>query len=275
MNDPTPPTALVTGASSGIGREFATQLAARGYRLVLVARSVDALEALALEVKKLHGTHVRVLARDLSSGAAARELADVLDDYSIDIDLLVNNAGMALGGYFAQQDADEIEAMLELNMVAATVLTRRVLARMLERGRGHVLNVASLGGYQAIPGMAAYAATKAYLLSLTEALSEELRGTGVSTTALCPGLTRTGMARQLTASFSASDRLADHVAADPAAVAREGIEAALRREAVRVPGLFNRAAAWWMQTQPRCLSRQVTGFWARARIDDRAPGSLR
>lgn len=268
VNSDTPPTALVTGASAGIGREIAVQLAARGYRLVLVARSIDALEALALEVRKLHGVHVRVLARDLASGAAARELADVLDDYDIRLDLLVNNAGAALGGFFRSQDTDEIEAMLELNMVASTVLLRRVLARMLERGSGRILNVASLAGYQAVPGMAAYAATKAYLLSLSEALSEELRGTGVSVTALCPGLTRTGLASQLTTRITAAERLEDLAAADPAEVAREGIEAVLRNEAVRVPGLFNRGASLWMQTHPRFLVRQLGGFWARALIED-------
>jgi short-subunit dehydrogenase len=211
---------------------------------------------------------VRVIARDLASAAAARELADTLDTYGVEIDLLVNNAGVALPGFFSSQSADDLATMVELNVVALTVLTRRVLEGMLLRRRGRILNVASLAGFQPLPGLGAYAATKAYVLALTEALSEELKGTGVTVTALCPGLTDTDMAAQLTDINSALPDFSQLFMASVESVAREGIDATLRGEAIRVPGMLNQAASLWTQVQPRRFLRRVSGFFARQFVPD-------
>ncbi|HZC76160.1 MAG TPA: SDR family oxidoreductase, partial [Ktedonobacterales bacterium] len=185
-------TALVTGASSGIGEELARLFARDGYDLVLVARGKTQLEALAAELRQRHGVSLTVLATDLAQPAAAQAIYDELTRAGITVDVLVNNAGYATYGSFTEIPAETELAMLQVNMAALTHLCKLFLPPMVRRGSGRVLNVASTAAFQPGPLMAAYYASKAYVLSLSEALANELRGTGVTVTALCPGPTRSG-----------------------------------------------------------------------------------
>jgi short-subunit dehydrogenase len=182
--------ALVTGASSGIGETFARRLAARGDHVVLVARRQDRLRALAGELAD-HGVDVEVLPADLTAEDGLAEVEQRLRAPTKAVDLLVNNAGFGSNGPFAELDLDRELAMIDLNVVALVRLTRAGLDAMLGRGAGAIVNVSSMASFQALPQTATYAATKAFVTSLTEAVAEETRGSGVRLQALCPGLTRT------------------------------------------------------------------------------------
>lgn len=184
-------TALVTGASSGIGAAFARQLARDGLDLVIVARSADKLEALAHEIRGETGRQVAVFARDLGAQDASAHLVDDVTTAGITVDFLLNNAGFGLHSPVATSDPDRLAAMVQLNCGVLTELTQRFLPGMLERRHGTILNVASTASFQPIPTMAAYAASKAYVLSFTEALWHEVAGSGVRVLALCPGPTDT------------------------------------------------------------------------------------
>jgi short-subunit dehydrogenase len=183
------PTALITGASSGIGAMFAREYAARGYNLVVAARRTDRLEALAAEITAAHGVSVRVIASDLSVPGAAKKLATAVGKTPIDV--LVNNSGWGHIGPFADEDLAGMAAEINVNIVALTQLSRLCVAPMIERGRGTIINIASTAAYQPVPNMSVYAATKAYVLSFTEALWGELQGTGVVALAVSPGGTAT------------------------------------------------------------------------------------
>ena len=180
-------TALITGASSGIGEALAHQFAAKGFDLIITARREDKLNQLAESLP----VSVQVVACDLSSLEGPRFLLDNIELSSIDV--LVNNAGVAYPGTFPEQDLKDITSLLTLNINALTELIHGILPNMIKKGAGRILNVASVASFQPVPSMAVYAASKAYVLSLTESLSEELKGTGVSATALCPGITNTGV----------------------------------------------------------------------------------
>jgi short-subunit dehydrogenase len=183
------PTALITGASSGIGAMFAREYSARGYNLVVAARRTDRLEALAAEITAAHGVSVRVIASDLSVPGAAKKLATAVGKTPIDV--LVNNSGWGHIGPFADEDLAGMAAEINVNIVALTQLSRLCVAPMIERGRGTIINIASTAAYQPVPNMSVYAATKAYVLSFTEALWGELQGTGVVALAVSPGGTAT------------------------------------------------------------------------------------
>jgi uncharacterized protein len=239
-------TALVTGASGGIGLEIARCLARDGYDLVLVARSGDKLQALADE---LGGA--RVLAADLSDpGAAAKVAAEVPS-----VDVLVNNAGVGDFGPFVDADLDRVLAMLQLNVVALTQLTRIYLPAMVERRSGRVLNVASTAAFQPGPLMAVYYATKAYVLSFSEALAEELRGTGVTVTALCPGPTRSGF--QAAAEMEESRLVRGRKLPSSQQVAEAGVRAMHRGRAIVIPGVGNKLLAQSVRFGPRALVRRI------------------
>jgi short-subunit dehydrogenase len=180
--------ALITGASAGLGWEFASQLAARAASLVLVARRVERLEKLRSELTgRFPNLHVRVRATDLSDRSQLEELYEWLDREKIDLDLLVNNAGLGDLGAFATTDPRRVDEMILVNVLAVTSLTRRLLPSMIAQRRGAILNVSSSAGFLPIPDFAVYAATKAYVISFSEALRAGLRGTGVSVCTLCPG----------------------------------------------------------------------------------------
>ncbi|MFL1430187.1 MULTISPECIES: SDR family NAD(P)-dependent oxidoreductase [unclassified Nocardiopsis] len=182
-------TTLITGASSGIGAALARRLAARGSGLVLVARRAERLESLAAELRAAHGVRVETVSADLARPGAGRELAAEIDRRGIRVTSLVNNAGIGADGAFADQDPDELEALLALNVTALVDVSRAFIGRL--SADGYLVNIASMAAYQPIPGMAVYAASKAFVLSFTEALWWETRGRGPRTLAFSPGLTRT------------------------------------------------------------------------------------
>ncbi len=251
------PTALITGASAGIGWELARVFADNGHDLVVSARRTDRLEALA----DLLGDRVRVhvMPADLGKRRGARQLLADIEDAGIAIDVLVNNAGIAASGLFQAQPAKAVRSMVQVNMDSLVTLTQGVLPQMIARRAGRILNVASIVGFQPTPGLALYGATKAFVLSFSEGLSEDLRGTGVSVTALCPGPTRTEMVgdiehMELAGPFMASAR----------EVALDGYRACMAGEAVRIPGLMNQALVTWVQYQPRWLVRWFSGMAARS-----------
>jgi len=243
--------ALITGASAGLGGGVARQLSRRGQRLVLAARRKERLEALAGELG-----NARAVGIDLSKpGAAAKLVADIKDAGET-IDLLVNNAGFGLLGRFDKADPERLRQMVDLNCGTLTELCRAVLPDMVERRSGAILNVASTAAFQPGPGMAAYFATKAYVLSLSEALHEEVKRFGVKVSALCPGPTRTEFGE--VAGFK-SDGGFDRLSMDASEVVRLGLAGLDRNKAVVITGALNKAGAFSTRFVPRALARKVAG----------------
>ncbi len=220
------PLALVTGASSGIGLELARLHASRGGDLVLVARSRDKLAQLKGELEGRHGGRVTVMARDLSKPGAARQVFEAVRDAGLEVDYLVNNAGFGGAGAFHERPWEDDRAMIRLNILALTGLTRLFLPGFVRRGSGRVLNVSSTASLMPGPMQAVYFATKAYVTSFSNALAEELRGTGVTVTALLPGATDTGFARA--ADLENAPIFTKIKAAGAAGVARAGYEGMLK-----------------------------------------------
>ena len=256
------PRALITGASAGIGAELARVFAANGYDLILVARRDDRLTALRDELAP-SGADVAIIVKDLALKTAAKSLHQDVKQLGVAVDVLVNNAGVAYGGAFTSMDADDVSRMVLVNAASLAALTRLFVTDMVARGAGRILNVSSLAAFQAVPSMSLYAATKAFVLSFTEGLAEELRGTGVTVTALCPGLTGTDMVHDITQRGAAFPEIPSFMIADVKSVAKEGYDACVNGEVVRVPGLANQMSALWSQTQPRWLVRTLTGFFGR------------
>jgi short-subunit dehydrogenase len=254
---------LVTGASAGIGAELAREFAKHGHHLVLVARSEDKLMALAGELNAGHDTDTLVIAADLATPEGPKSVVETLHENGVEIDILINNAGIIDVGPFADTDTGKFQQMVALNIGALTTLTSLLLPHMLERRFGRILNVASLAGFQPIPSMAVYAASKAYVLSLTESLSEELRGSGVHITALCPGMTDTNMVAEMKAQSETLQWAPSFLISNPKEVAAQAYKATMSGQTILVPGLPNQVAAAWAQVNPRWLVRTVTGFWAR------------
>jgi len=250
-------TALITGASSGIGEALARTLSRRGLDLVITARRADRLASLANELS--NQVNVTVIACDLAEPGGPEHLVSEIAGQGLQIDVLVNNAGIAYSGEFQSLDSTQINNVIALNITALSTLTHSLLPAMLQRGSGKILNVASVAGFQPVPSMAIYAASKAFVLSLTEGLSEDLRGTGVSVTALCPGLTKTEMTDEITEVMA----VPAFMMATAEEVAEEGIDAMMNREVIRIPGIANQAAVTWAQFQPRWLVRNLGGLFAR------------
>jgi short-subunit dehydrogenase len=256
------PTALVTGASSGIGRELARLFARDGFGLVLVSRSEERLARVAAELRQLHGASVTTIPADLSRPGDVERLVATLAASDLRVDVLVNNAGYGGAGRFADTDlADEL-AMIALNVDAVVQLTKRLLPGMLQRGRGRILNVASTAAFQPGPFQAIYFATKAFVLSFSEAIAVELRGTGVTVTTLCPGPTATGFAER--ARFAPAPALG--VRMDARSVAEIAYAATLRGERIVVPGVVNKLHAQAVRLTPRSLLAQLAGAAQQRRL---------
>jgi len=241
-------TALVTGASSGIGAAIAKNLAGRGYDCVLTARRTDRLEALAKELESAHGVAAKVVASDLGERAGASGLIAKVADLGAQVDVLVNNAGFGVYGAFVDQDALRVGQMIELNMVALTTLTQHYAREMVRRKGGRVLQVSSIGAYQPSPLYAVYSATKSYVLSFSEALNHELRGTGVSVSTVCPGLTATEFHE---VAVHQKPKWMDLVTMTADDVADVGVRAMLRGRAVVTPGFANKLTALLVKLIPR------------------------
>lgn len=248
-------TALITGASSGIGRELALLAAKDRLDLVLVARSRERLQGLADELSARYGVTAEVVVADLSEPGAAERVFQAARGRNRAIDVVVNNAGLGVHGLFAETSAERELETIAVNVVALTELTKHCVPGMIERGRGRILNVASTAAFQPGPLMAVYYATKAYVLSFTEALAEELEGTGVTATALCPGPTRTEF--QERAGFGDVPLLKGPLVKDAASVAEAGWDGAKRGKRVVIPGFANRVLALGARLSPRRLTTKI------------------
>jgi uncharacterized protein len=243
---------LVTGASSGIGVEFARQLASRDHDLFLVARREDRLRDLAGELQREHGVSVEVARCDLSDSAGRQRLLKRLAASDLRVETLVNNAGFARVGDVHKHPADQL-GMVHVNIEALVALTTTFLPAMVERGRGAIINVASMAAFQPIPSQATYAATKAFVLSFSEAVAAEVRGSGVSVTALCPGPVATEFVEVARFKRTMEEMGPSFVWASPAEMARAGIAGAERGTRVVVPGLPQRTLAFASQHSPHSL----------------------
>jgi hypothetical protein len=243
--------ALVTGASAGLGVDFARQLSKRGHRLVLAARRKDRLETLAKELG-----NARAVAIDLSkTNAAAKLIADIEANGEF-VDLLVNNAGFGLIGKFAELDAKRLRQMIDLNVGALMDLCRAAAPGMIERKSGGIINVASTAAFQPGPKMAAYFATKAFVLSFTEALHEELKPHGIKVSCLCPGPTRTEFGE--VAGFNGNSMF-ERVAMESPEVVEAGLAGLDKNHAVVVPGWMNKVTAASTRFAPRPIVRKIAG----------------
>ena len=250
-------TALITGASSGIGRDLAHQFAADGYDLVVVARRAVALDELVRDVTRAYGVKARAISADLAQPAVAREIYDELWRAGTAIDVVVNNAGFGLKGTVAELSLDRQLEMIQVNVTALTELTRLFLPGMLERNQGGVLNVGSTAGFQPGPFMAVYYATKAYVVAFTEALAEEIVGSALRVSCLAPGPTATGFAAEAHMTESRLFRLGAMKATD---VARIGYKGWKLRKVVVVPGLTNRLGVVLVRVSPRSLVRRLLKY---------------
>lgn len=227
--------ALITGASSGIGAEFAVQLAGRGMHLILVSRRKEKMTQLATDLNTRHGTRCHIVAIDLAEPESGRRLFDEVKRLGVQIELLVNNAGVGLIGQIETTTPDEVRRMLNLNLMTLTDLTYRVLPGMLEQGHGAIINMSSQAAFQPVAFMAAYAASKSYILHFSEAIWSEARSRGVTVMALCPGVTRT----EFFDLAGVPGWLDKHSSYTPAKVVKTGLRALEKRRQYVVPGWKN------------------------------------
>ena len=249
-------TALITGASVGIGRELAKLFAQDGYNLVLVARNAARLQEVAADLAKQFGVSAKSFPLDLTSSAAPQFLFDQLQRENIIVDVLINNAGYGKLGAFAEVPYEESAGQIVLNISALTHLTKLFLAPMLERKSGRILNVASTAGFQPGPLMAVYYASKAYVISFSESLANELQGTGVSVTCLCPGLTDTEF--QTRAGTEKTTLFQRTRPMDAATVARDGYRALMKGKPLVISGMRNRLLMESLRISPRRVVTAVS-----------------
>lgn len=246
--------AMITGASAGIGAELAHLFAADKHDLILVARREEKLEEIAKTLQDKHGVEVHVFASDLGVPGAAHELFEAIEEKGLEVDALVNNAGIGQNGPFAKSETGTLATMLHLNITALTELTRLFLPAMIARDRGHIMNVGSTAGFQPGPGMAVYYATKAYVYSFTEALVEELKDSKVTITNLAPGATNT--------EFQDRAGIADTLlfaagVMDAKSVAKAGYQGMLSGTSLVVPGIKNKVGAKTAHLVPRPVIRKL------------------
>ena len=249
-------TALITGASSGIGHELARIFARNGYSLVLVARNTGELHKIASQLTSEYGLSVKIISKYLSSPDSPREIFDNIQADSIAIDILVNNAGFGTYGAFCDTNLKDEMEMVQVNMAAPTHFTKLFLPAMIARGYGRIMNVSSMAAFQPGPLIAVYCASKSYVLSFSEALSEELRDTGVTVTALCPGPVRTGFARRAkTESTKVMMRSPFNRIWEAEDVAAVGYHGLMRGKTVVIPGKRYIASAFIVRCVPRKIAR--------------------
>ncbi len=254
---PSRETALITGASSGIGLELARSFARTGYNLVLVARSREILDKLAREFTGQTGVGARVIGTDLSKPSAPMEIYEELQRQGVVVDVLVNCAGFGASGLFSEIEAQRQLDMIQVNVVALTELSRLFLKDMVARRSGKILNVSSTAGFEPGPLMAVYYATKAYVLSFSEALAEEVRGSGVTVSVLCPGPTRTGFQDKSGLKESRLFRNPLMGTLDAATVAKAGYMGLMKKATVIIPGAGNRFLIFGIRFVPRKLLTRV------------------
>jgi hypothetical protein len=256
-------TALITGASGGIGYELALLFARDGYDCILVARSQDKLKGLAERLESEQRVKTLVLAKDLSKPTAVDEIFEEVTAASMHVDVLVNNAGFPVFGPFVDTDLRVELEMLQVNVIALTALTKLFLRGMVERRAGRILNLASTAAFLPGPLMAVYYASKAYVLSFSQALSNELRGTGVTVTALSPGPTRTGFQKR---GVMEDSRLVQGQIADAASVALAGYRGLMAGKTIVIPGFTNKLIPWVVRLSPRGVVTRVV-----RRMQERVP----
>ena len=247
-------TALITGASSGFGREFAKIFAKQGYNLVLTARRTAEMLKIKEELEGTYGIDVLVITKDLSVQNAAEEIFAETQARNIHIDVLVNNAGFGALGNFAATDMKKAQDMISLNVYSLVTLTHLYLAPMMEKGHGRILNVASIAGFAPGPGMAVYYASKAFVLNFSDALSTELKGTGVTVTALCPGPVNTGFAKA--AGFKNNIMFNGKEDGKAAKVSRYGVKQMYKGKPIAVPGAVCKLGAFATRLAPREFAKQ-------------------
>ncbi len=253
-------TCLVTGASAGIGTEFARQLAERGYNVTLVARRIDRLSELAAELEEQHKVRAVALACDVSEADQRQEMLDAVAARGDEIQILVNNAGVGTDGSFADPPSDAEIKQVEINVLALTAITQAVLPGMRERGSGAILNVASTAAFQPMPKQSVYAATKAYVLSFSQGISKDLQGSGVSVTCLCPGPTRTEFFGDRQESLESDSP--DFVWQSAEDCARAGLDGMFKGQRVVIPKFVNKAGAVSAKLSPTAMTLEVLDrFW--------------
>jgi short-subunit dehydrogenase len=257
---PTNQTVLITGASTGLGFEFAHLFARDHYNLVLVARSGPKLHELAEQLRAAHGVQVKVIPLDLGLPQASQTLFDETQRAGIHVDILVNNAGYGMSGEFAHIALEESYGQIQLNVMALTLLTRLYLGRMLERHSGKIMNVASTAAFQPGPLMAVYYATKAYVLSFSEALADELRDSGVQVTCFCPGATLTEFQKRAQTENSRLFRSLSPM--DAKSVAADGYRALAEGKTLAISGLKNWLVAESVRFAPRKVVTAISRWVA-------------
>jgi uncharacterized protein len=252
-------TALVTGASAGIGAAFARVLAERGYRVILTARRVDRLEAIATALRDRHGVEADTIGADLADPASPARLVAELERRGLQVDLLVNNAGYGVPGRFEQPSWAQHEAFVRVMVTAVCELTYRLLPGMVERQWGRIINVASLAGHLPAPaGHTLYAASKSFLIRFSEALAAERAADGVFTTAVCPGFTYSEF-HDVTGTRAKVSQMPAFLWMDAASVAEQGYAAVMRGNPVYIPGGANRTIAWLARVFPAGVVRRLVG----------------
>lgn len=259
-------TALVTGASSGIGEALAHRFAAAGFDLVIVARSQTKLHTLAKQLTEQHGIAASVVVANLAQPGAATQIHQNLARQKCPVTVLVNCAGVLEQGLFTSINAPSHQQIIDLNISGLTAMIHAFLPDMVTRGHGRVLNVASVAAFQPVPSLASYAASKAYVLSLSESLAEELRDTGVTVTTLCPGITATAMLAHAAGTNDKLGQLPGFMVGDAGQVADSGFAACMRGDAICVPGVVNQAAMVASRATPKWLVRRLGGLLGRKAI---------
>lgn len=251
-------TALITGATSGIGYELSRIFAEKDYDLVLVARNEEKLNSISEEFKTRHGIQARAVPMDLAGPSAPEKLYEQLVGEGISIDVLVNNAGIAVYGKFSESSAEGHQNLIQLNIAAPTHLCRLFGADMARRGGGRILNVSSTAAFQAGPFMSTYYGSKAYLLLFSEALHQEFKKEGVTVTALCPGPTRTEFFQRNDISNTGLDRSPLMMPADR--VAEVGFSAMMAGKPLAIPGAMNKLLVFLVRLSPRRIATMVAGY---------------